>query len=174
VEAFQNYLCNLEILEECESPQQRIAATVVCAQLHAKAAAEVSSLHMEAPPDIYKRLYEELSAAHNYQRQMERDATGQPDPKKSPLSSLRSELVLESSTDTAEFLEKIEQQEKHLDSLSNNLNELQYLSQSINQTFDDQSAVLDKLDGKADTLTDETRLVIRRADQLAQKSVSPI
>jgi len=61
------------------------------------------------------------------------------------------------------------EQEKYLNTLSNELNELQVVSTSIGQSMDVQSRIMNTLDLKTDEADDKVKLAVRRAGRLTQK-----
>lgn len=66
---------------------------------------------------------------------------------------------------------KYTQQEQHLNVLSSNLEELQYMGNSIGSSLQEQHELLNGMDGQAEDLIDQTKMVVRRADKISQRSI---
>lgn len=69
---------------------------------------------------------------------------------------------------------KYTQQEQHLSVLSSNLEELQYMGNSIGCELQGHNELLNGMEGHAEDLIDQTKMVVRRADRISQRSVSSI
>lgn len=75
------------------------------------------------------------------------------------------------TTDT-KMQQRIQKQDEHLDILASNIQELLHNGASIGASLQQQSELLEKLDAGTDDLTEQTKMVTRRADRLTHRSVS--
>ncbi len=67
---------------------------------------------------------------------------------------------------------KYKAQEEHLDTLSNNLQELLFNTSSLNVSITEQNELLDQLHNGMDDLVESTKMVTRKADRIQSRSVS--
>ena len=65
-----------------------------------------------------------------------------------------------------------QEQEDHIDILSNNIQELLHNTASISMVLDEQNSILDSLNDGADDLIESTKMVSRKADRVKSRSVS--
>eukprot|EP00555_Chaetoceros_dichaeta_P012827 CAMPEP_0198259622 /NCGR_PEP_ID=MMETSP1447-20131203/8765_1 /TAXON_ID=420782 /ORGANISM="Chaetoceros dichaeta, Strain CCMP1751" /LENGTH=373 /DNA_ID=CAMNT_0043947057 /DNA_START=132 /DNA_END=1250 /DNA_ORIENTATION=+ len=68
-------------------------------------------------------------------------------------------------------ISKYTQQEQHLSVLSSNLEELQYMGNSIGSELQGHNELLNGMEGHAEDLIDQTKMVVRRADRISQRSI---
>ena len=66
----------------------------------------------------------------------------------------------------------LQQQDAHLDFMAQHLDELGSIALNLNEATENQGAILDNLDTKADNILDKSRMVTRRADRIIQTKVS--
>ena len=68
--------------------------------------------------------------------------------------------------------QRIDKQDEHLDALAGNIQELLHNGAAIGTTLESQNQLLVKLESDTDDLTENTKMVSRRADRLSHRSVS--
>jgi len=84
-----------------------------------------------------------------------------------PTPSTNGILTSSASSEAQIHLQK---QEQHLASLAPELAQITKLSMTINEALTDQNKALENLEYKTDNLTEKTKLVVRRAGRLNQRS----
>ena len=179
-QAVQNYDANLQVLETCDTEEQKETCKLICDNMYQQASKEVTALHQqqelqEGGGDFPSRLQKDLKTLRVYQLKSQ---TPQSTPTTTAIttngtSSLfqgksESSLVQRSPiiTDVVEG-----QQEEHLDAMSRQLGELGSLATNLNESMSRQSDTLETLDGKSESMLFKSKMVTRRADRIIQKKV---
>jgi hypothetical protein len=188
-QAVQNYNANLQVLETCETQEQKDTCKLICDNMYQQANKEVTAVlqqqqELQQQQDFPLRLQKDLKTLRVYQLKSETPSprsTPPPTPNnaatttttndKSRLfqgksSESSSSSFAPSPTDIVEG-----QQEEHLDFMSRHLEELGSLANNLNESMSRQSETLETLDGKSESMLFKSKMVTRRADRIIQKKV---
>lgn len=185
-QSLQNYHANLQVLEDCETDEQRETGKLICDSMHQQAVRVVSALKTSdevasdsKAADFAARLEQDLHGLRNRQlvlQQRQRGLTSTGGLKPGIVDANRATLLNNAkgrgNVDSREPspIDLITmQQEDHLDSMAKHLNELGALAGHLNLSLADQSETLESLDEKNDSMLFKSKMVTRRADQLIQK-----
>jgi hypothetical protein len=184
-QSLQNYHANLQVLEDCETEEQRETCKIICDNMHRQAAREVDSLRNSDGVTSYqqyqsfaKRLGEDLDSLRNRQlvlQQLHRGLSVTGGPKSGIIDQNRAKLLENSKgTDVVKSSEPspidlvTAKQEEHLDSMAKHLNELGALAGHLNISLASHTETLESLDEKNDSMLFKSKVVTRRADRLIQ------
>jgi hypothetical protein len=88
-------------------------------------------------------------------------------------SNIISNMIMNTSmkSNNPKIESKYQEQEDHLNMLSNNVEELLHNSASINMSLGEQNLILDELNDGTDDLVESTKMVSRKADRIRYRSV---
>eukprot|EP00934_Nitzschia_sp_Nitz4_P000467 Nitzschia sp. Nitz4//scaffold62_size106224//97363//98712//NITZ4_004372-RA/size106224-processed-gene-0.61-mRNA-1//-1//CDS//3329555904//467//frame0 len=168
-QALQNYHANLQVLETCETDEQRETCSIICVDMQQIAQGQVMALH-RAPPsdagDFPARLARHLQILRDRQDRAMGPTTSKADANRKELLSGRNSSPVTPSSPMDPIQQ---QQDTHLDAMSKHLRELGSLATNLNVSLAQQADIADSLDGKSDAMLYKSKLVTRRADQLTQK-----
>lgn len=170
-QAIQNYHANLQVLSSCDTRELQQTCTLVCDTMYQTALRQLQILESNPTIQAYHR---ELQSDLEYLRQRQAPSTRNPLPVPVTAaphpSSLKNVDSASSSSNTSSSSSStsllIEQQDRHLHLLSQDLGELGLIASSLNEAVQQQTATIDRLTDKSDALTEQSRHVTRRADRL--------
>lgn len=174
-QAIQNYHCNVDVLEECETVEQRDTCKIICNNMYSLANKELKLLLLKEGGDKESRLFasrlqNDLTTLRGRQQSSERLV-------RTPTSAqaTRSEkdtLFQTASTSSQSTKSPIEIiQDDHLDSMAKHLEELGSLATNLNASLAHHADTLESLDEKMDNNLVKSNAVTRRTDRLIQKKV---
>jgi hypothetical protein len=182
-QALQNYHANVQVMEECETLDQKETLLVICNSMFDSATAKLDEIDSKSTADAYVLEFRSHLALLR-ERQQKAFALKRQSPQKTTRGTGedRAELLSGTSTTTsvAAAAKKPENphlqlQDAHLQVLSENLGELGHIARSLSQAVANQSDTIHSLDSKADHITETSKMVTRRADRMIQKkSWSPV
>lgn len=192
----QNYKCNVILLQNSQN-HEFDTCLEICTKLHDSIVTKNNELkrngyngvkldgrnmqHLRTLEkklqEVYDFQYKTVQARRNNRDGQNRNSFGSstfPRNNSSKPSSQPkfSSSSLISSTTNKELQDRIERQDNHLNMLASNIEELMHNGNAIGATLESQSQLLDKLDSETDDLHEKTKMVTRRADRLAHRSVS--
>ena len=176
-QAVQNYHANLQVLETCETGEQKTTCKLICDNMFAQAKKEIGALN-EADFDdagtMPSRLQRDLNTLRRRQMKSQRETRGltlastvEDGEKAALFEGAKTQPVQESPSSIISA-----QQEDHLDFMAQHLDELGSLASTLNESLGSQSATLDALDEKSESMLFKSNMVTRRTDRLIQKKVS--
>ena len=189
-QAVQNYHANLQVLEACETLEQKQMCQGICDDMYQSARKELIKLQQKANPagggsdyhSVLKsfavRLGNDLTLLR--QRHSRVDDNGPTAAGSSAQTNNRSTLfganpggtTAKTSVAAAQVPnaknEVALQQEEHLDFMSKHLDELGSLASSLNTSLVQQSETLESLDEKSDAMLFKSKMVTRRTDAVIQ------
>jgi hypothetical protein len=174
-QAIQNYHCNIDVLEECETDEQRDTCKIICSNMYSLAHKELKLLLLKEGGDKESRLFasrlqNDLTTLRERQQSSER-LLRTPTKLQTPTSEKESlfQVPSASSQSTKSPLETI--QDDHLDSMARHLDELGSLATNLNASLAHHADTLDSLDDKLENNLVKSNAVNRRTDRLIQKRV---
>lgn len=178
-QAVQNYHANVQVLESCETTEQKETCQIICENMYQQAKREITTLHrrqeLEEQHD-YKgfasRLGKDLDTLRKRQEQAQQG--GMAAEAASPsIGTAKSALFGGKTPDVptpASPLDEIKsEQESHLDFMSTHLQELGSLASNLSQSLAQHGDTLEALDGKSESMLFKSKMVTRRADHMIQK-----
>jgi len=184
-QAIINYRCNLALLGQCQTPEQRTACGTTCRELSGNVTRElrkINGLDMEGEERVaYDALVKDLGEAEEVRKVLMAQsasparAVGNGSTSSNngrtpltPHNSLSSTSFATNPTSAAEA--RLNSQDEHLDAISQNLSELQGIGEALNTTFQEQNTLLDSLHDKSDNLTEQTKTVRRKAERITNRA----
>jgi hypothetical protein len=185
VQALQNYHANVQVMEECETQDQKETLLVICNSMFLTVTAKLDEMDSKSTADAYVLEFRSHLALLR-ERQQKAMELKRPSPQKTRgTGDDRAELFAgtgAASRTTTPVLAAampenphLQLQDAHLQVLSDNLGELGHIAKSLSQTVANQSETIDSLDSKAEHITEKSKMVTRRADRIIQKkSWSPV
>ena len=192
----QNYHANLQVLEECETEEQRATCKLICDNMYQRASKEVQALQQQLQRDTIENgdakefalhLYSDLNALRRCQLKIQRHARGlsttlndssaSQNPEREELfqGATKKSVVEQQQQQSSPVnvdASVDSQQEEHLDFMADHLDELGSLASNLNESLQRQFHTLDSLDEKSESMLFKSKMVTRRADRLVQKKVS--
>jgi len=187
-QAMNNFLCNIQMLNVCKDPDQFKNIIQICNHLQQLAAQEWDSLESQSfsnfkTSHLHKQLGDEFIRIHQYYNQIKNDKNNyiRKTQLGVPLSgtSISKPLPHPSTTPTTQLqhnsreTSKLEQeQDAHLDVISMSLGELKSMGSSINESIEQQNSTMDFIQSQSESLSQQTRMLIRKADRLTKWKVS--
>jgi len=187
LERIRNYRCNVLLIGQCETLDQMKLCSEACDVLRHESIHELMQLSSSLPMTLWKELESEIEGIAIIHRQLVMDKNEeftQANRVKLLIkntsehvedSKLGRDFLINSPVCTTLIPETrmgFEKQEAHLSFLSENLEELRNIGTVMGYSLDEQNHVLDSLDQKSEEITDKTRMVVRNADRITQRSVS--
>jgi hypothetical protein len=175
-QALQNYQANLQVLETCETEEQKVTCKLICDNMHQQASKEVTALHqreLDDANDFPSRLQRDLNTLRRQQLKSERQSRGLTltnTTTNSDKSALFQGAKTEPSAEQSPSGTVAVQQEEHLDFMAGHLDELGSLASNLNESLQHQSSTLDLLDEKSESMLFKSKMVTRRSDRLIQKN----
>ena len=190
----QNYECNVILLEKCQTRQEFNTLLEICKSLNTSA--RRSLMDREGPGRLSGRSFQLLRKLEKRFEQVEdlqfstvqkltekfqgeTQANVQTQRRDDSLRSSSSKPTCNPSkerlwakTNDTTLKHRIEKQDEHLDILAGNIQELLHNGASIGTSLEQQNRLLEKLDEGTEDLTEQTKMVTRRADRLSHRSVS--
>lgn len=186
-QAIQNYHANINVLEACETEEQKSTCqhicNIMCETAH-KAIAKfqeeninMDSYALEFALD-FKALRERQLASQKRIRGLEIDShpayLGLPSPKSSATTTVASRNAFSSSLQNDHLNHVFEKQEIHLNVMAQSLGELNHIANSLSTEVSRQHEVIDSIDSKGESALETSRMVTRRAERIIRnKSWSP-
>lgn len=175
-QAIQNYHCNVDVLEECETEEQRETCKVICNNMYTLAHSELKHMLLKDGGDkdtrkFASKLQDDLTILR---RRQERAQSLRSTPKSTSdtPTSQRDKLVSSASHSSRDTKSPIEElQDDHLDSMARHLEELGSLATNLNASLAHHADTLENLDEKMETNLVKSNAVTRRTDRLIQKKV---
>jgi hypothetical protein len=181
-QAVQNYHANLQILEDCETDEQKETCKVICDNMYRMAVKEIDGLKNEQQTmnaqsqKFFNTIQEDIQTLRQRQlalQQLQRGLTPTGttiDKNKAKLFEGANQDVKDGDSKGTSPLDRVAmQQEEHLDTMAKHLNELGSLAGHLNFSLAKHSDTLGALDEKNDSMLLKTKMVTRRADRLIQK-----
>ncbi len=176
-QSVQNYHANVQVLETCDTMEQKETCKIICDNMYRRAKDEVTALHrqqelsQEDLQEFPSRLRNDLETLRKRQERTEAgipavafSANVSTQSAKSVLFGSKSESSVTSSP-----IDQIQmQQENHLDFMSRHLDELGSLASNLSSSLALHSDTLESLDGKSESMLLKSKMVTRRADRLVQ------
>lgn len=175
-QAIQNYHCNVDVLEECETDEQRDTCKVICNNMYSLALKELKQMLLKEGGDTESRrfaskLQDDLTILRRRQESAQ-SLRQTPTSTSKDSSSQREKLfsaASQSSHDTKSPIE--EMQDDHLDSMARHLDELGALATNLNASLAHHADTLGTLDEQMESNLVKSNTVTRRTDRLIQKKV---
>lgn len=164
----QNYHANVKVLETCETEEQKATCRLICEDMFKLAMHALDELHQKQEVEAYAlQLARDLEILRNRQQASQQrirglqvgfasDTSGaQQQDKKSDLMSGSSpgsptKAVVQQQKDPVQ-----QQQEQHLDTISQALGELGSIAQTLNQSMAHQNETLGQLDSKSENILEK-------------------
>ena len=164
IQALGNYRANVQVLEACETAEQRETCTLVCENMFAMVQTAIGDL--DAATAYAQQLRADVKLLRERQqraRQQYTAASTKPDRKPEPVTTA-------ASSSSPQQL----QQDEHLHVLSTSLQELGHLANSLQSSLAHQSETVDRLDTQSESILVQSERVTRRAERMVQqKSWTP-
>jgi hypothetical protein len=174
-QAVQNYNANLQVLETCETEEQKETCKLICDNMYQQANKEATALHqqeLEDGGDFPSRLHKDLKILRVRQLKCQTPRSTPTNASTKSKSSLFERKTEASAQSAQSYTDVVEgQQEEHLDAMSRHLEDLGSLATNLNESLYRQSDTLETLDGKSESTLFKSKMVTRRADRLIQKKV---
>jgi len=205
-QALQNYHANLQVLEDCETNEQKETCRLICDDMHRQVNKKITeastmigqqrkdnndSVNDNAckdttnDEDLALQLQEDVSALRQRQlvlqhvqrglmmtsgEKTDASATSVNDKAKLFKNVKHNDTTVNGSNDsnTTSNDTVLIQQDQHLDTINQQLQELGSLAGNLNISLQQQSEVIDSLDNKNDTLHFKTKTVNRRTERFIQ------
>ena len=166
-QAIQNYHANVKVLETCETEEQRGTLLLICESMYTSAMTQLDILEKRnAPIEAYLAEFKShLTILHEKEQSFAR-TMGQP---KASVESNRAELLGGSHSASSTTNAHLQLQEDHLDMISKSLGEIGMISHTLASAIAQQTQAIDTLDEKAESITEKSKMVTRRADRIIQK-----
>jgi hypothetical protein len=188
-QAVQNYHANLQVMETCETNEQKETCKVICDNMFQTAKREITKLHrrqQESTEDdlqgFSSRLGKDLKMLRERQDLAEEgtiptsSSTSSPGTRTTGKGASKSALFEGKSSEGAVVapsptgIDEVQiQQESHLDFMSKHLEELGSLATNLSSSLAFQTDTLESLDGKSESMLYKSKMVTRRADRMIQK-----
>lgn len=160
-QAVQNYHANVAVLEACETEDERKTCQSICESLHVAASKELKSLETSSNLEAYRiQLETDLGILRSRERRAQQ--------RKEIAPVARKDVVIGAVATSSETDIVRQEQDKHLEFLSQNLGELGTIASHLNQAVGRQNETLERLDSKSDSILEQSKRVTRRADRLTQ------
>lgn len=178
-QAVQNYHVNLQVLESCETLEQKDTCTGICNNMYQKARQEVIRLQQSQDArndtlvlNFSAQLGRDLKVL--YERYKIADDTTNGDRSVAASSSSNATAALfagkcEGPKMVSPTHQLEHQQEDHLDFMSKHLNELGSLASNLHTSLAMQADTLASLEEKSDVMLYKSKMVTRRTDTVIQK-----
>lgn len=169
-QTIQNYHANVNVMEECETEDQKETCQIICDDMYAAAIRQINLLQDKKEGESYRLEFaSHLAVLRKRQQNTQQRRRGLGDPKASPD---RTELLAspdgqKKSPGKKDLL--LQKQNQHLETISQSLGELGSIAHSLNSAIHEQSSTIDSLDTKSDNNLEKSKQVTRRADRLVQK-----
>ncbi|KAL3944406.1 MAG: hypothetical protein SGBAC_001530 [Bacillariaceae sp.] len=177
-QSIQNYHCNVDVLEECETDEQRETCKVICNNMHTLAHKELKQLLLKdgGNKDARKfasKLQDDLTILRKRQESAQSLKSTPKSGSQTPTSQrdILFSSASQASNDTKSPIE--EMQDDHLDSMARHLDELGSLATNLNASLAHHADTLESLDDKMESNLVKSNAVTRRTDRLIQKKVRP-
>ncbi|CAJ1943084.1 unnamed protein product [Cylindrotheca closterium] len=173
-QAIQNYHCNVDVLEECETDEQRETCKVICNNMHTLAHKELKQLLLKEGGDkdsrqFASKLKDDLTILRSRQESAQ-SLRASPKSASQNTTSQRDKLFSSASQASHETKSPIEEvQDEHLDSMARHLDELGSLATNLNASLAYHADTLETLDDKMESNLVKSNAVTRRTDRLIQK-----
>ena len=167
-QAIQNYQANLNVLEVCETMEQRQTCQIICNDMFQSAAREVDQLQVDNNPTVVHHLSQVLSKLHQLQNDViQRQLKLQQ--KNIDMQCQITTISTPQQTRQSLHINMHKQQDDHLDIMASNLGELNMMATSLHEQFSMHNGIMSSLEDKTDDMHEKTKAVTRRADRLTQK-----
>lgn len=191
-QAVQNYSANLQVLESCETLEQKQVCQGICDDMYHSARKEVIKLQQKADPagggggsdyhSVLKSFAVRLGNDLTLLRQrhsrvgdngaITAGSTAETNNRSALFGANPGGTTAKTTAATAQVPnaknEVALQQEEHLDFMSKHLDELGSLASSLNTSLGQQSETLESLDAKSDAMLFKSKMVTRRTDAVIQ------
>jgi hypothetical protein len=165
-QAIQNYHCNIDVLEECETDEQRDTCVVICNNMYRQAHSQLKQLLLKDGGDkesrkLASQLQADLATLRERQQSSQRltrtpTSTKTQAPQKADLFQAPS-VSYQSTKSPLQNL-----QEDHLDVVARQLNELGSLATNLNASLAHHADTLETLDQKMESNLVKSNNVTRR------------
>ena len=172
----QNYNANVKVLEACETEEQKATCRLICDEMFKVAIHALDDLHKQRQVEAYAlQLARDLEILRNRQQSSQQRIRGlqvglasKPEAQQ---QDQKNELMSASATTTAPLIKDVvqQQQEQHLDTISQALGELGSIAKTLNQSMAHQNETLGQLDTKSENILETQYMVNRRTERLIQK-----
>eukprot|EP00521_Asterionellopsis_glacialis_P006903 CAMPEP_0195284156 /NCGR_PEP_ID=MMETSP0707-20130614/2458_1 /TAXON_ID=33640 /ORGANISM="Asterionellopsis glacialis, Strain CCMP134" /LENGTH=468 /DNA_ID=CAMNT_0040343461 /DNA_START=12 /DNA_END=1418 /DNA_ORIENTATION=+ len=182
VQAVQNFRCHLLILEKCETNEQQLTCFTVCDTIYQVAVQEISKLHISHDHSPHQNLFHQLSEDLTTLREIQnnslaaqtREKNQRSTPRRNQDSTTNNGTTIITTTTKHDVYTKPKsalevQQDEHLESLSQNLGELNSIAKSMGQMMTDQNELLETVNEKSESILEKSKLVTRKAHKLIQR-----
>jgi hypothetical protein len=175
-QAIQNYHANLQVLETCETSEQKETCRGICDSMYMNARREVTKLlqrqqmgNENSDMNFSVRLGKDLKVLRERHDRVGDNNSSRSGPSTSNAKSALFGTVAESQKIPSPKQEIEQQQDDHLDFMSKHLNELGSLATTLNTSLAQHAETLDSLDEKSDAMLFKSKMVTRRTDYVIQK-----
>ncbi len=179
----QNYHLNLQVLEDCETEEQKKTCKFICDDMHRQAKIKVTDLlrgsnsidSNDKVKDFALQLQEDLSYLRQRQLVLQKVSREEPTTNNATnnVDEVKTNLFVGATEPKAKVSDALlvndneyAQQEQHLDILSQQCQELGLLAGNIGISAEQQAEIVDSLDNKNDALHFKMNLMNRRTEQL--------
>lgn len=168
-QAIQNYHANVKVLETCETEEQRETLLLICQSMYDSAKTQIENLE-KSNASVEGYLVEfksHLTILHEKEQSVIRSVKQE----KICTDSNRAELMgdARNSSTLSSTNIHLQLQEEHLDMITKSLGEIGSISNTLASAIGQQTQTIDSLDGKAESITEKSKMVTRRADRIIQK-----
>eukprot|EP00531_Pseudo-nitzschia_arenysensis_P007172 CAMPEP_0116133068 /NCGR_PEP_ID=MMETSP0329-20121206/9904_1 /TAXON_ID=697910 /ORGANISM="Pseudo-nitzschia arenysensis, Strain B593" /LENGTH=452 /DNA_ID=CAMNT_0003627665 /DNA_START=106 /DNA_END=1464 /DNA_ORIENTATION=+ len=181
-QAVQNYHLNLQVLEDCETEDQKKTCKFICDDMHRQAKIKVTDLlrgsnsieSSDEMKDFALQLQEDLSYLRQRQLVLQKVSREEPTTNSATnVDDVKTNLFEGTAKQKAKGTDALlandneyAEQEQHLDILSQQCQELGLLASNIGISAEQQAEIVESLDNKNDTLHFKMNLMNRRTEQL--------
>ena len=201
-QCIQNYHANVKVLEACETEEQKATCRIICDDMFRQAMKALDDLHHNASSNNNEmqgyalQFAKDLEILRNrqqttQQRIREKDLMGTTTTTTAtnakdqlfasssssalPSASLTTTTTTTTSPMAQHTLARQQEQDQHLNFISQTLGELGSIATTLNQSISQQTETLEQLDTKSDNIIEKQAMVNRRTERLIQnKSWTPV
>lgn len=173
-QAVQNFHANLQVLETCETAEQKETCVLICDNMLQETQKELgklgtASLGDEQATKFLTVLHQDLQVLCERQARVTGSTPSSGEAEEEKLKSELFQGVTPKSTPQGPSVPIDPEQENHLNILSSNLNELQNLAHGLNSTLGSHSSTLGQLEDRSESMLFKSKMVTRRTDRVIQK-----
>jgi len=185
-QALQNYHANLQVMEDCETDEQKETCRLICDDMYRQVQSKIREAliireqrnhvngydYTDTDKNFALQLQEDILSLRQRQlvlQHVQRAATSIND-KTKLFKNAKHNDTIDNANDSIKSPNDIVtiQQEQHLLTMNKHLQELGSLASHLNISLEQQSDVIDSLDNKSETLHFKTNKINRRTDRFIQ------
>lgn len=175
-QAMQNYHANVNVLDACETEEQKLTCQIICDTMYQTAHKELTKFQQEnSGMDSYalefaldfKELRERQLASQKRIRELNHIGPSQRDHLFQ--GSEKSTSNKSSWIQDPKLMTIVDKQDDHLNKIAQSLGELSHIATTLNGEIEQQRVTVDTIETKSENLLESTRMVTRRAERLTQQ-----